>query len=218
MSADVLVDDSESVMRVILRRHPIEGLIVAKQVQSEADRIAAEELEKNRIATKGRATPTRKEREAARKRPLVGGKTPEARALSKDQQRAQRERARVGMANGEEKYLPMRDRGPQKRFIRDVVDSRWGFAELTIPILALLVIIGYFDAALSAYVTYGLWVLILLILIDVVALHFRLRKLLAAKFGADRVEKHGMYHATRSIQLRVMRLPKPQVKRGEHPS
>ena len=188
---------------------------MAKQVQSEADRIAAEELANKPIAPKGHATPTRKEREAARKRPLVGGKTPEARALSKDQQRAMRERARVGMANGEEKYLPARDRGPQKRFIRDVVDSRWGFAELTIPILILLVIVGYFDASLAAYVNYGLWVLILLILIDVIALHFRLRKLLAAKFGADRVEKHGLYHATRSIQLRVMRLPKPQVKRGD---
>jgi hypothetical protein len=212
------MDDTDSVMRVILRRHPIEGLIVAKQVQSEADRIAAEELANNPVAPKGHATPTRKEREAARKRPLVGGKTPEARALSKEQQRTQRDRARVGMANGEEKYLPARDRGPQKRFIRDIVDSRWGFAELTIPILFLLVVFGYFDVSLAAYVNYGLWALIVLVLLDVVILHFRLRRLLAAKFGADRVEKHGLYHATRSIQLRLMRLPKPQVKRGQHPS
>ena len=191
---------------------------MAKQVQSEADRIAAEELANNPVAPKGHATPTRKEREAARKRPLVGGKTPEARALSKEQQRTQRERARVGMANGEEKYLPVRDRGPQKKFIRDIVDSRWGFAELTIPILFLLVVFGYFDVSLAAYVNYGLWALVVLVLLDVVILHFRLRRLLAAKFGADRVEKHGLYHATRSIQLRLMRLPKPQVKRGQIPS
>jgi hypothetical protein len=188
---------------------------VAKQVQSEADRIAAEELAKNPIAPKGHRTPTRKEREAARKRPLVGDKSPESRALSREQQRVQRERARVGMANGEEKYLPMRDRGPQKKYIRDVVDSRWGFAELTIPILFLLVVVGYLDAALNVYVTIGLWVLILFVLIDVVALHFRLKRLLAAKFGADRVEKRGLYHVTRSIQLRLMRMPKPQVKRGQ---
>ena len=188
---------------------------MAKQVQSEADRIAAEELASNPIAAKGHATPTRKEREAARKRPLVGGKTPEARALSREQQRAQRERARIGFANGEEKYLPLRDRGPQKRHIRDVVDSRWGFSELTIPILFLLVVVGYLDASLSAYVTYGLWVLILFVLIDVVVLHFRLTRLLAAKFGADRVERRGLYHVTRSIQLRMMRQPKPQVKRGQ---
>jgi Protein of unknown function (DUF3043) len=188
---------------------------VAKQVQSEADRIAAEELANNPVAPKGHATPTRKDREAARKRPLVGANTPEARSLSKEQQRTQRERARVGMAAGEEKYLPVRDRGAQKRYIRDIVDSRWGFAELTIPILFLLVVVGYFDAGLAVYVNYGLWVLVLLIAIDLIVLHFRISRLLAAKFGADRVEKRGLYHATRGIQLRVMRLPKPQVKRGE---
>jgi hypothetical protein len=188
---------------------------VAKQVQSEADRIAAEELANNPVAPKGHATPTRKEREAARKRPLVGARTPEARALSKDQQRAQRERARVGMANGEEKYLPIRDRGPQKKFIRDIVDSRWGFAELTIPLLFLLVVVGYFDVGLAAYINYGLWALVLLVVVDLIVLHFRIRRMLAAKFGADRVEKRGFYHATRAIQLRVMRLPKPQVKRGD---
>jgi Protein of unknown function (DUF3043) len=188
---------------------------VAKQVQSEADRIAAEELAANPIAPKGHATPTRKEREAARKRPLVGDKSPESRAISREQQRSQRDRARAGLAAGEEKYLPIRDRGAQKRYIRDVVDSRWGFAELTIPILFLLVVVGYLDASLSAYVTYGLWALILFVLIDVTVLHFRIGRLLAAKFGADRVEKRGLYHVTRSIQLRLMRLPKPQVKRGE---
>jgi Protein of unknown function (DUF3043) len=188
---------------------------VAKQVQSEADRIAAEELANNPIAPKGHATPTRKEREAQRKRPLVGGHTPEARAMSKEQQRAQRDRARAGLAAGEEKYLPVRDRGAQKRFIRDVVDSRWGFAELTIPILFLLVVVGYFDVGLAAYINYGLWALVLLVVIDLLVLHFRLRKLLAEKFGADRVERRGLYHATRSIQLRIMRLPKAQVKRGE---
>jgi hypothetical protein len=188
---------------------------VAKQVQSEADRIAAEELANNPVAPKGHATPTRKEREAARKRPLVGGKTPEARALSKDQQRAQRDRARIGMANGEEKYLPAKDRGPQKRFIRDVVDSRWGFAELTIPILLVFVILGYLDEGLANYLQYGILAFVVVVAIDLFILNIRLRRLLAQKFGADRVERRGLYHASRSIQLRVMRLPKPQVKRGE---
>jgi Protein of unknown function (DUF3043) len=191
---------------------------VAKQVQSDADRIAAEELANNPIAPKGHATPTRKEREAARKRPLVGGNTPEARAMSKEQERAHRDRARAGMAAGEEKYLPARDRGAQKRYIRDHVDARWGFAELTIPILGLFVLIGLVLPGLANYVNYGLWALIVLIIIDVIVLYFTLRRRLAEKFGADRVEKIGLYHATRAIQLRPMRLPKPQVKRGQHPS
>jgi Flp pilus assembly protein TadB len=191
---------------------------VAKQVQSEADRLAAEELEKNPIAAKGHATPTRKEREAQRKRPLVGAKTPEARALSREQQRAQTERARVGMAKGEDKYLTVRDRGPQKRFIRDYVDSRWGFGELMIPVLLVVLILGFLVSSLQFYVNYIFYAVIVLILIDCVFIWYQLRKRLAAKFGADKVERIGLYPYMRAIQIRRMRLPKPQVKRGETPS
>jgi hypothetical protein len=190
---------------------------VAKQVQSESDRLAAEELEKSTVAPKGHRTPTRKEQEAQRKRPLVGGRTPEARALTKDQQRAQRERARVGMANGEEKYLPVRDRGAQKRFIRDYVDSRWSIGELVIPVLGLVVIITLVLPSTQNIGTIALYGFVVLVVIDLIILNVMLRRALNAKFGADRVDRVGLYAATRSIQLRPMRLPKPQVKRGGRP-
>jgi hypothetical protein len=38
------------------------------------------------------------------------------------------------------------------------------------------------------------------------------------KFGAGKAEKVRWYAAMRALQLRVMRLPKPQVKRGRYPS
>ena len=51
--------------------------------------------------------------------------------------------------------------------------------------------------------------------IDCVILGFLVRRKLAAKFGGmDRVERGvRWYAAMRAIQLRVIRLPKPQVKR-----
>jgi hypothetical protein len=191
---------------------------VAKQVQSDADRAAAEELAAKPIAPKGHATPTRKEREAARKRPLVGGKTPEARALSKEQLRVQRERARVGMANGEENYLPFKDRGQQKRYIRDYIDSRWGFGELAIPLLVLCFILSFVGAAYTVPLEIGLYAAVALVVIDCIVATVLVRRRMAAKFGADRVERIGLYAATRNFQLRAMRLPKPQVKRGQYPS
>lgn len=191
---------------------------MAKQVQSDADRAAAEELAANPIAPKGHATPTRKEREAARKRPLVGGKTPEARALSKDQQRTQREKARIGLANGEEKYLPLKDRGPQKRFIRDYIDSRWGFGELAIPLLVLYFILSFVGAAYTVPLEIGLYAAVGLVVIDCIVATILVRRRLAAKFGANNVDRIGLYAATRNFQLRAMRLPKPQVKRGQYPS
>ena len=46
----------------------------------------------------------------------------------------------------------------------------------------------------------------------------RVKQAARKKFGADRVEKGlGWYAAMRIIQMRFMRLPKPQVKRGQHP-
>ena len=46
----------------------------------------------------------------------------------------------------------------------------------------------------------------------------RVKKLATAKFG-DRTEK-GLrwYAAMRTVQMRFMRLPKPQVKRGQYPA
>ena len=73
-------------------------------------------LEDAPLSGKGHATPTRKEREAANKRPLVAGDNKEARKASRAKLQESRDRARVGMANGEEKFLPVRDRGPQKRY------------------------------------------------------------------------------------------------------
>ena len=46
----------------------------------------------------------------------------------------------------------------------------------------------------------------------------KFNKKLAAKFGADKVEKVRWYAAMRALQLRPLRLPKPQVKRGQYPS
>ena len=85
---------------------------------------------------KGRPTPKRKEREAARRRPLVSNNRKEQRArVAKD-----RERARLGMAQGEERYLPARDKGPQKRWVRDFVDARWNVGEFLIPIMFAVII------------------------------------------------------------------------------
>ncbi len=176
-----------------------------------------DELDARGVPTKGRATPTRKEREAARKRPLVGANTPEARRASKTAQQQQRERARVGMQNGEEKFLPTRDRGPQKRYVRDYIDARWSIGEAAIPLLVVLLVASVFGTVVQEYVTFGLYAYLLLVVIDVVIVGQRLNKRLAAKFGDGKVEKIRFYAAMRSIQFRLLRLPKPQVKRGDFP-
>lgn len=167
--------------------------------------------------TKGHATPTRKEQEAARKRPLVPTDRRLAAKQSRSQVQASRERARIGMAAGEEKYLPARDKGPQKKYVRDFIDARWSLGEVLLPLLV-LVIVSYFFESIAAYVLIGVWAAIIVVVSEGVIVGVILRRKLAAKFGADRVERGVRWYAfMRMIQMRVLRLPKPQVKRGEYP-
>ena len=166
--------------------------------------------------TKGHATPTRKEQEAARKRPLVPTDRRLAAKQSRSQVQAAREKARIGMAAGDPKYLPARDKGPQKKYVRDYVDARWSLGEILLPMLV-LVIVSYFFEAIAPYVLIGVWGVIIIVVAEGVIVGILLRRKLAAKFGS--AERGVRWYAfMRMIQLRVLRLPKPQVKRGQFPS
>lgn len=171
------------------------------------------------VTGKGRPTPTRKEREAANLRPLVSDDRKEARRQARAQMQSERERARIGMANGEEKYLPLRDRGPQKRFVRDYVDARFSVGELLVPAMFIVIILTLVpQPELQVFGLFGLWGFFLVAAVDAILLGLRLRRKVSEKFGESRAEKVRWYAAMRSLQLRIMRLPKPQVKRGQFPS
>ncbi|MBB4139360.1 DUF3043 domain-containing protein [Microbacterium invictum] len=167
---------------------------------------------------KNRPTPSRAEQEAARKRPLVAD-TKEAKAKAKADLNVARERARVGMANGEEKYLPARDKGPQRRFARDFVDAGWHLGELLMPLMVVVILLSLFpNPAVTYYSFVGLWIYILLAIADMIITGQRVKKKVKAKFGETRMEKGlAWYSAMRTVQMRFMRLPKPQVKRGQYP-
>jgi len=168
--------------------------------------------------TKGHATPSRKEQEAARKRPLVPSDRRLAAKQSRSQVQAARDRARAGMANGEEKYLPVRDKGPQKRYIRDYIDARFSIGEVLLPLLV-VVIIGTFIDSIAVYVFIGVYSIFAVVVLEAIIVSFVLRRKLAEKFGKAKVERGvSWYAAMRMVQLRILRLPKPQVKRGEFPS
>lgn len=183
--------------------------------QASAEAIATAEAI---AAGKGRPTPTRKEREAARKRPLVPNDRKQAAKEHREKMNAARERARIGMANGEEKYLPQRDRGPQKKWVRDYVDARISIGEFLIPVMFVVIILTFIPSVEAQTISIlGLWAFFLVAVLDSTLLGFIVRRKLAQKYGADKVEKVRWYAAMRSLQLRILRLPKPQVKRGQFP-
>jgi hypothetical protein len=187
---------------------------VAKTAPTSSDDAAA--TPQDTAAGKGRPTPSRAEREAANKRPLVPDDRKQARKENRAKMQEARQRAQEGMARGD---LPARDKGPQKRYVRDYVDARWSVGEVLLPLMFLVIVFTMIpDQSIATYALLGVWAFIMLAILDCVVLGFRLRKKLAAKFGADKVEKITWYAAMRALQLRPLRLPKPQVKRGQFPS
>ncbi|GAA1949315.1 DUF3043 domain-containing protein [Microbacterium deminutum] len=167
---------------------------------------------------KGRATPSRAEQEAARKRPLVPD-TKEAKAQARADLAAKREKARVGMAAGDPKYLPARDQGPQRKFVRDFVDGGWHLAEFVMPAMVLVILATFVPLpAIQYYSFVGLWIFILFVVGDMVITSIRVKAAAKTKFGVGKVEKGlGWYGAMRIVQMRFLRLPKPQVRRGHKP-
>jgi hypothetical protein len=166
---------------------------------------------------KGHATPTRKEREAANKRPLVPNYRKEAARLNRERMAEQRNKARVGLAAGDEKYLPVRDRGPQKRYARDFVDARYNVGELMVPFMLLVIVMTFLpDMAIQESSFVVLWVFFFLAVGDAFLMSRKLNRLLMAKFGT--VDKGVRWYASvRTLQMRPMRLPKPQVGRRQYP-
>lgn len=167
-------------------------------------------------AGKGRPTPSRAEQEAARKRPLVAN-TKEAKARARAELAEKREKARVGMAAGDERYLTPRDKGPQRRFVRDWTDARWSLSEWVMPLMLVVIVIGLLPNSgwLVTYSFLALWGVIFLVIVEMVLTSVLVKRAARRTFGEDRVEKGlGWYAAMRQIQMRFLRLPKPQVKRG----
>ncbi|NRQ51049.1 DUF3043 domain-containing protein [Aeromicrobium stalagmiti] len=170
---------------------------------------------------KGRATPSRKEAEAARKKQM---KTPMTRKEQRKRDMAVREELRVkqreALKNGDERYLPAREQGPVRRFCRDYVDRRYNFAEYLLPFLIVLLILfavaGSISDSATTILTAAVYPFVIFgTILDEIVLVRGLKKQLRARFGDDAVKGSIVYSVLRSTQLRRFRLPKVQVKRGE---
>ena len=164
---------------------------------------------------KGRPTPRRRDREAQAKRPLVSNNRKEARAkLAKE-----RERARLGLASGDERFLPQRDKGPQRKWARDYVDARWNFGEFLIPMMFAVIIATFLPSQQAQLIAIlALWAFFGLTILDALYVGQRVKRGIGNKYGDDKMESGvRWYAAMRSLQMRGLRLPKPQIKRGETP-
>ncbi len=177
---------------------------------------------------KGHATPSRKEREAANKRPLVAPRSVKKAKMTREEKNkraADRMIARQGFEAGDERYLPARDKGAQRKFVRDFVDARYTVGEFMIPLMFAVIIATFLpqysatdgsQIGLQMTVIIAMYGFFLIAVFDALIMGRKLLKVMVVKFGDTRIEKgHRWYAATRAFQFRPLRVPKPQVVRGQ---
>lgn len=170
-------------------------------------------------APKGRPTPKRSEAQSQRR---TVAKAPANRKEAAKRQREDRRNAmarqREALAGGDERYLPARDKGRVRRFARDYVDSRWSVAEFFLPLAVMILILSMMPSLQLKNISLLLWLfVIVMIVLDSIGLGFRLKRDVRARFPDEPKRGAVAYALMRTLQLRRMRLPKPQVARGEKP-
>ena len=184
-------------------------------------------------APKGRPTPKRDSRkrgpvapapltaaEARKRRKEMRTKlTREERKADKVARREEMTKRREKMMAGEEAYLLPRDRGPVRRYVRDIVDSRRNVLGLFMPsaLGLIFVMLAVPSVQVQRLLSPAMLVLVLIMVLDGFIVGRRVNRMVDAKFP-DNTEsgwRLGFYAASRASQLRRMRAPRPQVDRGD---
>jgi hypothetical protein len=166
---------------------------------------------------KGRPTPKRKDAESARKvSSLAPAHSKEEKARQKAAARAARVAHRAAYLRGDENALPLRDRGPVKKFVRNYVDSRRSIGEYFLPIIGVVLVISLIPYRAAAAIGVVLMYTVLFAsVIDGILLNRKIKREISSRFPSESLKGLGMYGWLRSTQMRRMRAPKPGVAAGE---
>ena len=124
--------------------------------------------------------------------------------------------SRAAYLRGEESALPLRDRGPARRFVRNYVDARRSIGEYFLPIIFVVLILTLIPTPSVQFgaiaIMYGV---LIMAVVDGIFLGRRIRKLMGEKFPNVPTKGLGMYAWLRSTQMRRLRAPHPQTKVGD---
>ena len=169
---------------------------------------------------KGRPTPRRSEAQRRRTGPVPP--PPRTRREAARRQRelgaSRRTDTAARLRSGDETALPRRDQGPERRLVRDIVDSRRN-AGGAFLLVALLVLVSYAvpKPAFKLAVLY-LWLAVFVLMVfDSVLIGLRIKRLVAERFpkSTQGTVRLTLYGVNRTILPRRWRLPAAQVRIGD---
>ena len=164
--------------------------------------------------TKGKPTPKRSEREAARRKPLVQPRGRDAVRADRSASAAKRRAQREAMRNGDERHYPAIAAGPERALVRDVVDARRPLWILALPVWAVGAVLSVMASPVArTFGQYTLPVVVGLLIGDLVFARRAVRRALREAYpeGTREPEKVLVWYGTaRNMQFRRSRLPRPR--------
>lgn len=201
---------------------------------------AAPSYPKGYTPPKGRPTPKRAEQEIARgvKRDPNALSPAQAhqhrkelkKSMSKAEWKAYKQREREKsrernrqvqerMAAGDERYLPLRDRGPERAYVRDWVDSRRFISEFAMPaalVMLLIMFIGSFAPRFATISSLFAMAFVVIFFAEGIWLARRANNAVRLNFPGTTQAGFslGSYAFGRATQPRKWRTPRPRVERG----
>jgi hypothetical protein len=166
----------------------------------------------------GKGRPTRKRKDATIKpgASLATARTKEEKRAAKAQARVQRVAQREAFMRGDESALPARDRGPVRKYVRNIVDSRINIGEFFLPFIFIVLVVSMTrNQTIAVLSILGMYIIMFIAIIDGWFLGRRIKRKIAEKFPNESTKGLALYGFLRSTQMRRMRAPKPSVKRGD---
>jgi hypothetical protein len=184
---------------------PYAGLVLRRRTTSADSPDTPIAVDLTKTGGKGRPTP---KRNAAQKQRRQAVRPPADRKEARARMREERARRMDAMKRGEESALPARDRGPVRRHVRELIDSRRNVAEFFLPVLFVILVLAGIPAV--ARLLFYVWVFMFLALVaDSLLLRRTILRSVGERFPGESTKGIVWYGLMRALQVRPLRLPKP---------
>jgi hypothetical protein len=165
---------------------------------------------------KGRPTPKRSEAQKRRSGPVTTPPTNrrEAAKQLRAKQAENRKKVRAGSLRGDEAVLLKRDQGPVRKFVRDFIDDRRSISWILMP-LSILTLLASFGSVNLASLAFEVFLAAALAAgVESIFTGIALSRALQEKFPDEPKWKGNIrYGLARTITMRRLRVPRPQVGR-----
>jgi hypothetical protein len=180
---------------------------------------APEDIKPPAEAGKGRPTPKRSEANKGRYQSITGSRTTSRSGSPRSStpaDRADRSRKYEAMKRGEDWALNARDKGPERKLVRDYIDSKRRISEFYMyALIVLLIALFSRNKAISTYISPLVIVLIILVAIDGFVIRRGIQKLIGERLPGSSIRGLTIYGLMRALQIRRFRVPAPQVSPGD---